>query len=121
MINPLNKPVLGTRLMNSVFFPNIKLQVIRNTAKTFEKDNKLMFKTDCSVGKTDIKTYVKALYDVNVDKVNTINVQGRIKSCVQGLGKKRSKLNTKYKTTDYKKAIITVDPSLRAPLSRKKN
>ncbi|KAK5577468.1 hypothetical protein RB653_002409 [Dictyostelium firmibasis] len=121
MANILNKPALGTRLMNSVFFPNIKLQVIRNTGKTFEKNNKLMFKTDCSVGKTDIKTYVKALYDVNVDKVNTINVQGRIKSCIKGFGKKGTRLNVKYKTTDYKKAIITVDPSLKAPLSRKKS
>ncbi|KAM9966574.1 hypothetical protein ACTFIR_006794 [Dictyostelium discoideum] len=120
MINPLNKPVLGTRLMNSVFFPNIKLQVIRNSGKTFENTNKVMFKTDCSVGKTDIKTYMKALYDVNVDKVNTINVQGRIKSKTKGL-QKRSKLSSQYKTPDYKKAIITVDPSLRAQLSRGKN
>ncbi|KAN0015384.1 hypothetical protein ACTFIV_002510 [Dictyostelium citrinum] len=119
MINPLNKPVLGTRLMNSVFFPNIKLQIIKNSSKTFQKDNKLSFKTDCSVGKTDIKTYIKALYDVNVDKVNTINVQGRIKSCFKGFIKP-VRLNSKYKTTDYKKAIITVDPSLRANLTQKK-
>ncbi|EGC39860.1 hypothetical protein DICPUDRAFT_74560 [Dictyostelium purpureum] len=120
MINPLNKPALGTRLMNHVFFPNLKLQVIRNTQKSFPTDGKLMFKTNCDVGKVDIKTYVKALYGTPVDKVNTINVQGRIKQAIKGFGRKASRINYKYKTTDYKKAIITVDESLKSQLSRKK-
>ncbi|KYQ92175.1 hypothetical protein DLAC_11677 [Tieghemostelium lacteum] len=109
---------LTTRYWNNIFFPNFKLTVFRNTHETFEKTKKLMFKTTCDVGKTDIKSYVKALYGVHVNKVNTINVQGRLKGSVKGIGKKAKRQGT-FKTSDYKKAIITIsEPTQIQPLKR---
>ncbi|KAF2076777.1 hypothetical protein CYY_001904 [Polysphondylium violaceum] len=109
----------SSKYWNNIFFPNIKLTVFRNTHETFEKTNKLMFKTNCNVGKIDIKNYVKALYDVDVSKVNTINVQGRIKTPHSGIGSRMKRFRNKFKATDYKKAIITVDDKFVETLKRK--
>ncbi|EFA77226.1 hypothetical protein PPL_12436 [Heterostelium album PN500] len=100
----------SSKYWNNVYFPNMKLAVTRQTQKTFQQDRKLMFKSDCSVGKIDVKNYLKAVYDVEVHKVNTINVQGRIK---------RGATKHAYKQSDYKKIIITVDPKQVEPLTRK--
>ncbi|GAM25051.1 hypothetical protein SAMD00019534_082260 [Acytostelium subglobosum LB1] len=100
----------ASKYWNNVFFPNMKLVVTRNSHETFPQTRKLMFKTECNVGKIDVRNYMKAVYDVEVPKLNTINVQGRIK---------RGATKNAYKQKDYKKVIITVDPKYVEPLKRK--
>eukprot|EP01133_Synstelium_polycarpum_P015589 gene15589-18520_t len=100
----------ATKYWNNVFFPNTKMVVTRQSHLTFPQTRKLMFKTKCNIGKIDVKNYLDAVYDVRINKVNTINVQGRIK---------RQATARAYKQQDYKKVIITVDPKLVEPIHKR--
>eukprot|EP01132_Coremiostelium_polycephalum_P003200 gene3200-4007_t len=100
----MSKIVTGaTKYWNNIFFPNTQLAVIRNSHQSFEKDRKLVFRSACNVGKIDVKNYIKAVYDVDVAKVNTLNVQGRVKTPIRGLGKKAKRTGQQYKLPDWKK------------------
>ncbi|EGG21539.1 hypothetical protein DFA_01425 [Cavenderia fasciculata] len=92
----------ATKYWNNIFFPNMQMTVIRKSFEQFPQTRKLEFRTSCDVGKLDIKGYMKSVYNVDVPKVNTLNVQGRVKR----QGTKRA-----FRQKDWKKAIITVDPS----------
>ncbi len=61
-------------------------------------DNKYTFWVDPKANKTEIKQAVEKLFNVKVEKVNTINVKGKTKRIRQYIGK----------TADRKKAIVTL-------------
>ena len=60
------------------------------------------FKVAKQANKIEIRKAVEQLFDVKVEKVNTINVKGREKSQNTKQGR------TVGKTSDYKKAIVTL-------------
>lgn len=62
--------------------------------------NKYTFVVAPDANKTEIKKAVEDLFKVKVLKVNTMNVQGKLK---------RVRHNTGYRS-DYKKAIVTLRP-----------
>ncbi len=61
-------------------------------------DNKYTFWVNTKANKTEIKQAVEKLFNVKVEKVNTMNVKGKTKRVRQFVGK----------TPDRKKAIVTL-------------
>lgn len=62
--------------------------------------NKVVFRVALSANKSDIKEAVKKLFNVRVEKVNTIVVKG-----------KRKRVRGAYGfASDWKKAIVTLHP-----------
>ena len=68
------------------------------TERTYEgiKDKKYVFRVAKNANKTQIKLAIEEIFDVKVEKVNTISVKGK---------KKRMGRSEGY-TSDYKKAIV---------------
>ena len=62
------------------------------------QDNKYTFRVEPRANKTQIKQAVENIFKVKVEKVNTINVKG----------KKKKVRNIPGRTSDTKKAIITL-------------
>ena len=60
---------------------------------------KYTFKVNKKATKVDVKRAVEKLFDVKVLKVNTITVKGKEKRVGRSVGK----------TSDWKKAIVTID------------
>ena len=64
-----------------------------------EENKKYTFKVAKDANKIEIKQAVEKLFDVKVAKVNTMNCRGRVKRVGRFVGK----------TSDWKKAIVTID------------
>ena len=62
------------------------------------KDKKYTFVVAKDANKTEIKLEVERRFDVQVDKVNTLNCHGKLKR----MGR------TQGYTSDYKKAVVTL-------------
>ena len=62
-------------------------------------ENKFLFEVDRDANKIEIKKAVEALFEVNVEKVATLNVLGK---------KRRVRTREKGKRPDWKKAIDTI-------------
>ena len=60
------------------------------------------FVVDKNATKIDVKNAVEQIFNVQVEKVNTLNVKGHEKSQNTKIGR------TVGKTSDYKKAIVTL-------------
>ncbi len=80
-------------LLDTIISPSIT-----EKATSLSEFNKLVFKVNRNVTKNSIKRSVEKIFKVNVIKINTINLKGKIK-LVQG--KKSFK-------PGYKKAIVTL-------------
>jgi len=65
---------------------------------------KYTFKVATDANKTEIKKAVEQLFDVKVAKVNTLNVNGKAKRVGRYAGK----------TSDWKKAIVTLTADSKA-------
>jgi len=63
-----------------------------------EEMNQIIFEVDKKANKIEIKEAVEKLFKVNVIKVHTINMQGKIKRLGRSQGKR----------PDWKKAIVTL-------------
>lgn len=63
------------------------------------------FVVDKRATKTEIKKAVENIFNVQVEKVNTVNVKGKTKAQNTKAGR------TVGKTSDYKKAIVTLKDS----------
>ena len=63
-----------------------------------EKDNKVMFKVSPLANKIEIRKAIEELYPVKVVKVNILNIAG----------KKRRWRYKQGRTSDWKKAIVTL-------------
>ena len=72
--------------------------VITEKSTNISAQNKVVFKVAPFATKSNIKKSVEKLFKVNVTKINTINLKGKIKF-VRG---------KKTITSGYKKAIITL-------------
>ncbi|GAB4817440.1 hypothetical protein N2152v2_004486 [Parachlorella kessleri] len=84
------------------YFPNFPLKLIPLTEaqqKVYEKTGflrELAFRTIPSVNKAEIKSFLEKVYGLNVEKVNTVNVEGQKKRGKQGF----------FRRSDYKKAYV---------------
>ena len=66
------------------------------------QDGKYTFKVNKKATKVDIANAVEKLFEVKVLKVNTMNVKGKEKRVGVHVGK----------TSDWKKAVVTIDTQL---------
>ncbi|MFB8829953.1 50S ribosomal protein L23 [Azotobacter sp. CWF10] len=65
-----------------------------------ESKKQFVFKVATDATKLEIKKAVEALFEVKVARVTTLNVQGKTKRTVRGLGKRN----------DWKKAYVALQP-----------
>ncbi|MBU0477976.1 50S ribosomal protein L23 [bacterium] len=63
-----------------------------------EKQNKYVFKVGCNANKIEIRNAIEKIFNVKIEKVNTIKLQG----------KKKRVRKVEGKTPDWKKAVITL-------------
>ncbi|MGE5271367.1 MAG: 50S ribosomal protein L23 [Thiohalocapsa sp.] len=76
----------------------IRAPVITEKATAVSEHNQVVFRVALDADKRAIKAAVEALFQVKVDAVNTIRVEGKTKR-VRGRAGRRS---------DFKKAIVTL-------------
>lgn len=67
--------------------------------------NKYVFKVSNSSNKVQVKKAVEKFYGVKVDSVNIVKVEGKIRRYGRSVGK----------TSDYKKAIVTLKADSKKP------
>lgn len=65
-----------------------------------DSKNQIVFKVDTTATKLEIKKAVEQLFNVKVESVSTLNVKGKTKRTVRGLGKR----------VDWKKAYVSLEP-----------
>ena len=70
--------------------------VVTEKSMTEMADKKYTFVVDKKANKTEIKKAVEAIFDVKVEKVNTLNYDGKMK----GMGR------TQGRTASFKKAVV---------------
>jgi len=76
----------------------IKRPVITETAaRLMDKENKYVFRVDPAANKSEIRHAIETLFNVEVDRVTTMNIRGKIKSY---------RLHQYGKTANWKKAIV---------------
>ena len=63
-----------------------------------DRHNQVIFRVALDATKREVKAAVEGLFDVKVDAVNTIRVEGKIKRTRGRVGQR----------SDYKKAIVTL-------------
>ena len=61
-------------------------------------NNKYTFEVDKKANKIEIANAIEEIFDVNVDKVNTMNMKGKVKRHGMQLGRRKN----------WKKAIVTL-------------
>ena len=86
------------RLSREEMYNIIRAPVITEKATAVSEHNQVVFRVRLDADKRQIKAAVEGLFQVKVDAVNTIRVQGKTKR-VRGRPGRRS---------DYKKAIVTL-------------
>lgn len=72
--------------------------VISEKSMDMAQEKKYTFKVAPNANKTEIKQAIEEIFDVDVKKVNVINMEGKVKR----LGR------TQGKRSDFKKAIVTL-------------
>lgn len=76
----------------------LRKPVVTEKSTSLLKDNKYTFVVDPKSNKTEIKQAVESVFKVKVEKVNTMVVKGKTKRV----------RNIPGKTSDIKKAIVTL-------------
>lgn len=74
--------------------------IITESSMDLAAERKYAFKVDPRANKTEVKNAVEEIFDVDVAKVNIMNVNGKTKRLGRSVGR----------TSDYKKAIVTLTP-----------
>jgi large subunit ribosomal protein L23 len=72
--------------------------VISETSMDITADKKYTFKVARNANKTQVKQAIEEIFSVKVEKVNVMNVKGRVKKVGKHIGR----------TSDSKKAIVTL-------------
>lgn len=85
--------------MKSVYDVIIK-PIVTEASMAGMEDNKYTFKVLKDVNKTEIKQAIEEIFNVDVVKVNTLIVKGKVKRLGKNQGKR----------PDWKKAIVTLAP-----------
>jgi large subunit ribosomal protein L23 len=74
--------------------------VVTEKSTDLLSQNKYTFIVDMRANKTQIKQAVEEVFKVKVDKVNTMRVPGKLRRQGRSVGR----------TSDYKKAVVTLVP-----------
>ena len=74
--------------------------VSEKTTVLADKGGQIVFKVAVDATKLEVKKAVEALFNVKVQKVATLNVQGKTKRTMRGLGKR----------VNWKKAYVSLFP-----------
>lgn len=83
----------------------IKRPVITEKSMDIAQDNKYTFRVDKKANKPEIKKAIEEIFDgVKVKKVRTMNYKGKNRRTKFGMGK----------TSDFKKAIVTLTEDSKA-------
>ena len=93
---PMKKPVV--RLSQGRMYDLIRSPVVTEKSTLGSQHNQVTFRVPLDATKPEIKAAVEGLFDVKVDAVNTIRVEGKSKRFRGHLGRR----------SDYKKAIVTL-------------
>ena len=91
-------PIAETRLSRQRMYDIIRAPVITEKATAASEHNQVIFRVALDATKREVKAAVEGFFDVKVDAVNTIRVEGKTKR-FRGKPGRRS---------DYKKAIVTL-------------
>ena len=91
-------PIAETRLTRQRMYDIIRAPVITEKATAASEHNQVIFRVALDATKREVKAAVEGLFDVKVDAVNTIRVEGKSKRFRGHLGRR----------SDYKKAIVTL-------------
>ncbi len=91
-------PRTATVLTRQQMYDVIRTPVITEKATNASEHNQVTFRVALTATKREVKAAVEGLFDVKVDAVNTIRVQGKIKRHRGRIGHR----------SDYKKAIVTL-------------
>jgi large subunit ribosomal protein L23 len=91
-------PRAETRLSREEMYRIIRAPVITEKATAVSEHNQVVFRVALEATKREVKAAVEGLFQVTVDAVNTIRVEGKTKR-VRGRPGRRS---------DFKKAIVTL-------------
>lgn len=82
------------RLMKVLRAPHVS----EKASISLEKHNTIVLKIAKDATKTEIKDAVKKMFEVEVDRVRTLNVKGKVKRHGQRIGRR----------SDWKKAYVTL-------------
>ncbi len=66
----------------------IKKPLISEKSFTESSNGKFIFSVDKNISKIDAKKYIEEIFKVNVVKVNSVKIQGKVKRTKNGLGKR---------------------------------
>src|ERR1700749_4895743 len=91
-------PIVETKLTRQQMYDVVRSPVITEKATAVSEHNQVVFRVALDADKRQIKAAIEGLFDVPVDAVNTIRVEGKTKR-FRGRPGRRS---------DYKKAIVTL-------------
>lgn len=76
----------------------IKPIITEKSTDLISMQNKYSFVVDLRANKTQIKQAVEEIFKVKVNKVNTVRMQGKLRRQGRNVGR----------TSDYKKAVVTL-------------
>ena len=96
MLRPLNQEM--ERYRKIIIAPVVTEKSMRES----DLENKYTFRVHPEATKIDIKRAIEAMFDVRVDKVNTMNMPGK--------ERQRSYRYRPGTTASWKKAIVTLAP-----------
>ena len=82
----------------------LKSPLVTEKVSSLNEKGKYGFIVDVTANKVEIKQAVEKMYGVNVEKVNTLSVMGKLKVRSTKAGMLSGR------TPNYKKAIVTVRP-----------
>ena len=85
--------------MDTKYLEIIKAPIVTEKSSDGIAEGKYTFKVNKKATKVDIRNAVEKLFDVKVLTVNTMTVKGKEKRVGRNVGK----------TSDWKKAIVTID------------
>lgn len=85
----------------------IKRPLITEKSMDLTAEGKYTFEVDIDANKIEIRNAVEKIFNVKVDKVNTLIVKGKKKSGTDRRGKGKRVTGM---TSDWKKAYVTLKP-----------
>jgi len=91
-------PRAETVLSRQEMYDLIRSPLITEKATAASEHNQVIFRVPLTATKREVKAAVEGLFDVKVEAVNTIRVEGKTKRFRNQLGRR----------SDYKKAIVTL-------------
>ena len=91
-------PRASAQLSRQEMYDLIRSPLITEKATAASEHNQIIFKVPLTATKREVKAAVEGLFDVKVEAVNTIRVEGKTKRFRNQLGRR----------SDYKKAIVTL-------------